>query len=177
MRRFRVQEYLPTDLLLSRTAARRRIDLNRMADVTTTWNQCVQLPSVTNGPIWCRVRMKQTTAGKLATFAYKLPPLWLEVTHANESRTYRLTASSAESGFMISPVLSDRQQFADLLANPESAADITDFQNAVVESIRFLTSDVSQRYFYEKDIELTFEEVVVSEARPMAGMQTQFVQQ
>ncbi|MEO2016997.1 MAG: hypothetical protein ABGZ53_21800 [Fuerstiella sp.] len=121
--------------------------------------------------------MKQTTAGKLASFAYKLPLLWLEVTHLNESKSYRLTASSAESGFLISPVLSDRQQFADLLANPESAASIRDFRNAVVESIRVQTSDVSQQYFYEEDIEISFEEVVVSNTEPVVGMQILSVQQ
>ncbi|MCP4169420.1 MAG: hypothetical protein GY758_01460 [Fuerstiella sp.] len=176
MRSYQVQEDLKTDLLLCRSGNRRRVDLNRIVDVTTTWNQRVQLPPVTRGPIWCRVRMRQTTAGKLATFAYKLPPLWLEVTHVNESKSYRLTASSAESGFLISPVLSDRQQFADLLANPESAANIRDFRNAVVESIRFRTSDVSQRYFYEKDIEISLEEVVVSTAGPVISLQTRSVQ-
>jgi len=176
MRSFQVQEDLATDLLLSRTTAQRRIDLNAIADVTTTWNQRVSLPQVTSGPIWCRVRMKQTPAGKLATFAYKLPPLWLEVTHANESKSYRLTASSAESGFLISPVLSNRRQFADLLANPKSATNVRDFRNTVVESIQFQTSDVSQRYFYEKNIEISFEEVVVSENGPMIGMQNRSAQ-
>jgi hypothetical protein len=150
LRSFQVQEDLPTDLLLCRTGAQRHVSLQRIDDVTTTWNQRVQLPPVTGGPIWCRIRMKQTTAGGLATFAYKLPPLWLEVSHANESKSYRLTASSAESGFLISPVLNDRQQFADLLANPASAATIRDFQSAAVKSIRIHTADASQTYFYEK---------------------------
>jgi hypothetical protein len=120
--------------------------------------------------------MKQTTAGGLATFAYKLPPLWLDVTHANTSKTYRLTASSAESGFLISSVLSDRQQFADLLANPESAATIRNLKNTAVKSIRIHTSDASERYFFEKDIEIAFDEVVVSQPVPAISMQFQSFQ-
>jgi len=120
--------------------------------------------------------MKQTTAGGLATFAYKLPPLWLDVTHANTSKTYRLTASSAESGFLISSVLSDRQQFADLLANPESAATIRNLKNTAVKSIRIHTSDASERYFFEKDIEIAFDEVVVSQTVPAISMQFQSFQ-
>ena len=175
LRSFQVQEDLPTDLLLCRTTTQRHINLQRAAGVTTTWNQHVQVPRVTEGPIWCRILMKQTSAGRLATFAYKLPPLWLDVTHANTTKSYRLTASSAESGFLISPVLSDRQQFADLLANPRSATTIWNFKNTAVNSIRIHTSDASQRYFFEKDIEITFDEVVVSEPVPAISMQFQTV--
>ena len=94
------------------------------------------------------------------------------MTHANTSKTYRLTTS----GFPISPVLSDRQQFDDLLANPESAATIRNCKNTAVKSIRIHTSDASERYFVEKDIEIVFDEVVVSQPVPAISMQFQSFQ-
>ena len=59
LRSFQVQEDLATDLLLCRTTTQRRVNLQRIANVTTTWNERVQLPPVSGGPIWYRICMKQ----------------------------------------------------------------------------------------------------------------------
>ena len=169
IRGYDVRDSVNSDLLLCRRGSERHVELRPVATVRTAWNQWVELPESVFGPIWCRVKVSQTPAGKLAAFAYKLPELRLDVMRRDVTDSYRFTSGSGESGFLLSPVLSNRKQLAALLTATTPVFETEELTKARVDGIRFRTSEVSESYFHEQVISVTFEEVLISDDSRLAA--------
>lgn len=62
--------------------------------------------AVPPGPVWAEIDVEPTVPGRLVAAAYKLPPLTLAVDYADGSaREFRLIASIAKAGFLLSPTI------------------------------------------------------------------------
>jgi len=81
------------------------------------WNEPVELPRDLAGPVWCRIQIKPSLPGRLASILYRLPEIHLktQVGHdRNDDRTFRLLPGSTEAGFLISPTVETRDNLVRL---------------------------------------------------------------
>jgi hypothetical protein len=73
---------------------------------TVRWNDVVEVPIDLAGPVWCRISIKPSLPGRLASILYRLPAVHLTTQaghHRSNDHTFRLLPGSAEAGFLISP--------------------------------------------------------------------------
>lgn len=163
IRSFDVTENLGSDLLLCRRIQSRQLAAQQLEPVITTWKTPVSVPKPGNGMIWCRIQIDQTLCGKLAAFAYKLPNIFLNVTQHGQVTKYRITSRSAASGFLLSPVIAEKEDLAHLLAEGR----LTQSRDNVggideVETISIETSELSSEYFHNTNIQIEFECITIS---------------
>lgn len=163
IRSYDVDRDLGENLLLCRRETNRTLEQQLLKSVQTSWNQEVSVPEAMSGVIWCRVRIRRNNTGRLAAFAYKLPEIQMDVSHAGGTRTYRFTAASGESGFILSPRIEHRSQLAELLSTGNTIGKPNRRPAVAVRSIRFHTSELAQKYFYNAGISIDFEHVAVAE--------------
>ncbi|MGD1278330.1 MAG: hypothetical protein ABR964_14050 [Tepidisphaeraceae bacterium] len=69
-------------------------------------------------PIWVRIGVEMTPMGKLRQAVYKVPPILIGIKTADgQVRVFRLMPYEAESGFLLSPLISDPLSLALLGGN------------------------------------------------------------
>lgn len=67
---------------------------------------------------WVKLELKPSLVGRLVGFLYKPEPLQIEVKLANQqNKRYRLISGMAEAGFLLSPLVSNQQEFQRLYAD------------------------------------------------------------
>lgn len=104
-------------LILSRTAIPRQFHLVPLGREMMLPGQTVQVPTVTNGPVWVEMDIKKTPMGKLLSTLFKPPVLMLNVTlRDHEERSFRLVPGMARCGFLLSPLIADNRSFVALAA-------------------------------------------------------------
>ncbi len=111
-------------LLLERRERPRALRIRRLAERTISATQTIAIPD-TPKPIWASIRVEKTLIGHVASFLFKTPPVIMRVRTADgESNDFRLPLDLAAGGFLLSPVILDRADFASLYegtnGNPES---------------------------------------------------------
>ncbi len=81
------------------------------------------------GPVFAQVTVRKTLLGRLATLVFRPPALGLRVMLAGGSeQSYRFIPAIAAGGFLLSPILTDADGFADLafgLGRDTGAAEVT----------------------------------------------------
>ncbi len=161
LRNYRFKADLGQNYLLHRLPSSRLVQTTKFCPVAGEWNRWIELPNSTAGIIWCRVKLSQKLGGKLASLAYKLPPVFIEVRRKDATtRKFRYIPAAGETGFLLSPVVHAKEDFASLL-NSDKAPN----QPSVL-AIRFLlTQEALREWFYEDSISIEFEQLLFSEAR------------
>lgn len=84
---------------------------------TAEWGETIHLPDQLKGPVWCRIRIKPSVYGKLASILYRLPELRLRVqaeSDRDSERDFRLLPGAAEAGFLISPLVESQEDLGSL---------------------------------------------------------------
>ena len=115
-------------VLLKRSVAPRPWRLEPLADMPIGFGELVAVPPVTNGPVWARIDIDQTLAGKIVSMLYKPPILRLTVTTRDGGQVrYRLVPGMARSGFLLSPVIRAPVAFGSLAEGGE-LVDLADKQ-------------------------------------------------
>ena len=75
----------------------------------------IEVPAISNAPIWAEVVIKKTFVGKLASAAYKPPVMAMTAKFRNRSsEVYRIIPGMMSGGFLLSPVVADTKSFASL---------------------------------------------------------------
>ena len=93
--------------------------------------QEVALPSG-GGPVFVQIEIHPSLYGQLLALLYKLPPLKLTLTCGNNRRaTYRVIRGMMETGFFVSPLITDNDGFARLF-NPSEPG----LEDETVRSVR-----------------------------------------
>lgn len=101
-------------LLLERRERPRALRIRRLAERTISAAETIAIPD-TPRPIWASIRVEKTLVGHVASFLFKTPPVIMRVRTADgESTDFRLPLDLAAGGFLLSPVVSDRDDFASL---------------------------------------------------------------
>jgi hypothetical protein len=89
------------------------------------------------GLIWAELEIRPSFQGVLASIFYKPDRLWLAVTLKNgEQRRYNLVAGMARAGFVLSPLIADKNSFISL-ATGNAARDLDGLQ---VESVAVIST-------------------------------------
>lgn len=80
------------------------------SSTTVKFGEQVNLPHGLAGPVWCRIQIESSLAGRAASILYRLPELRLRL-HCDRGtdREFRLLPGSIRSGFLISPVVETRE--------------------------------------------------------------------
>ncbi len=79
------------------------------SSTTVKFGEPVNLPQGLAGPVWCRMQIEPSLAGRAASILYRLPELQLRL-HCDRGtdREFRLLPAAVGSGFLISPVVESR---------------------------------------------------------------------
>lgn len=84
-----------------------------------------------NSPIFSVIKINKTVIGNLVSFLYKPSILIIEIVTANNDvRQYRMISSMAESGFFISPLIENTNDFYNLYGKQDALSDnrVTSFR-------------------------------------------------
>ena len=128
VRDFQLAKHLDQFVQLQRREQRRELDRQRLQRVKARFGESVALPQE-SGNLWAEIELQSTLLGRLWALFIKPPEIFMAVTWADSGQsTYRLVPEIAAAGFLLSPTLSDREQFATWLNHGNGGS--------TVESIR-----------------------------------------
>jgi len=100
-------------------AIRRESRYIALGTVSAKLDDDVAVPSAA-GPIFVEISQRLSTAGKVISLVYKVPALSLKVTRRNgEASVYRVSANMMETGFFLSPLVTNNVDFMTLF-NPSA---------------------------------------------------------
>jgi tetratricopeptide (TPR) repeat protein len=81
----------------------------------TTFNQEIAIPKIDQGVVWAKIEIDYSILGKIFSAIYKPMPLYLNVTtKQNKKYKYFLPSFMAKTGFLLSPLIKDKEDFAKL---------------------------------------------------------------
>lgn len=104
-----------TFLVLTNNSSPRTASLVILSTVKANLSEPIEVPAVKDAPIWVVIDIRPTFYGRLLTFLIKPPALYLDVkTRDGVEREYRLIPRVAGAGFLLSPVIVDRDGFVAL---------------------------------------------------------------
>jgi hypothetical protein len=84
---------------------------------TAKLSESIAVPVSSSGLIWCRIKIKPAAVGRLASVLYRLPEVRLRATVSGSDRLehdFRLLPGSAEAGFLLSPLVENRDDLIHL---------------------------------------------------------------
>ncbi|MBB3048506.1 hypothetical protein FHR99_002780 [Litorivivens lipolytica] len=117
---FKVTESLDQFLKLERRDTKRELTRERLRRSEARLGKVVVLPE-NRGNLWAEFKLKSTFLGRLWALFIKPPELMMTVMQTSgEQEVYRLVPEIAKAGFLLSPTLEDREQFADWLQRGEA---------------------------------------------------------
>lgn len=135
-------------LLLRRADAPRPFRLTPLMDRAGRFDSPIALPA--GGPVWARIDVRPTLAGRLRSILYQVPPLLLRVqTRDGAAYEHRFLPGMARAGFLLSPRIADRRAFVSLASGNGNR----DLEGAAV--LRFTITGIlgpqKTRRFYRPD--------------------------
>jgi hypothetical protein len=113
--RYEIKGTTKSSLLLKKSREKRTFNLSTLEDTTVPWNAPISIPALQDGPIWARIDMRPTALGRLTLSLYKLPVLHINVKMKNGgTQTFRFLPGMARAGFLLSPLIQNKKEFAEL---------------------------------------------------------------
>jgi hypothetical protein len=112
---YKIASISPTFLVLKRSAAR-GFRLEPISTRTVGFDENIRIPNLGQGPVWARIKVRLNRRGELAVAALRPPLLDMDLETVGGKRRYRFIPGCAEAGFLISPLIEDRDEFASLAA-------------------------------------------------------------
>lgn len=102
-------------LHLARRATAGSVDLERLGRVRARAFDEFAVPA-SPSPVWGRIAIERTWVGRLATLAFKLPPIVVDVRTADgRLREHRLVRALAADGMLVSPLVETTADFMALM--------------------------------------------------------------
>jgi hypothetical protein len=140
----------------------RGLTIGNAAARSAQFGEPVELPATLRGPVWCRVLVTPTRNGKLAGLLYRQPELLVDLTVRGgefSRETFRMIPGSAESGFLLSPVIESNDDAIAFWSTLGSGGDL----RKRVESIACRAGGPSwTSAFFEPEIRFEFSPIVIS---------------
>jgi hypothetical protein len=116
-----------------------RLDRRLLLEQSLDFNGTLTLPPAGTHPLWIQVRLPLTLIGRLRSFLYKPPQVFLITTDVTgRESTWRLLPRVAEDGFLLDPLLETQADFAAYLRSQGSLT---------VRSIRLTAPPGQQEYW------------------------------
>ena len=104
-------------LILRRASLSRSFVLSPLERVVGRWGDPIIVPS-NDGMIWAKIDVRKSPLGQIESFLYKSALLHIRIrTIAGSDEEYRFIPTMAENGFLLSPLIRDRESFATLASH------------------------------------------------------------
>jgi hypothetical protein len=115
-RYYAVEGVGPAFVELSRRETPRPLQRSGLAEELGTLDVALPIPELDGGPLMARLTLSPTWLGRLAGALWRRPAVWITVVTADGERTrYRLVPGMAAAGFIISPLVRRRDDFAAIM--------------------------------------------------------------
>jgi hypothetical protein len=127
---------------------------------TVGWEESLSVPAAPTGLVWATVTASPNALGAVLRMLFKIPSVWMTVATDDAEIRFRLPLGEAGAGFLLSPLVWNRVEFAALtspgLVPPRAR-----------RSIRTIRFDTPGRLFYHRNIGIAFSSLSVSpQVRP-----------
>jgi hypothetical protein len=99
-------------ILMEKSATPRQYELTPIGQTVAKFDEEIAIPSMMGGPVWVRIDIRPSLWGNVVAMLYRPPRVWLTVvTHSEGMYSGRLLPAEARAGFLLSPVVENRQSF------------------------------------------------------------------
>jgi hypothetical protein len=100
-------------ILMEKSATPRQYELTPIGETVARFDEPIAVPSMMAGPIWVTIDVRQSFWGNIVAMLYRPSRVWLTVVTRNGEGMYsgRLLPAEARAGFLLSPVVENRQSF------------------------------------------------------------------
>jgi hypothetical protein len=113
--RYDIKDATEDFLLLKRATTPRKYQLTPVEETTIHFGETFKLPTTTKVPLWAEMEINKSMLGTLAAALYKPPVVRLMVSlHDGRQRYFRVVPALARSGFLLSPLIDDKESFVSL---------------------------------------------------------------
>src|SRR5438034_3615644 len=99
-------------ILMQKSVTPRQYELTPIGETVARFDEGIELPSMIGGPIWVRIDIRRSLLGNVVAMLYRPPRVSLTL-FTRSGRTYggRLLTAVDRAGFLLSPVVENRQSF------------------------------------------------------------------
>jgi hypothetical protein len=99
-------------ILMEKSVTPRQYQLTPIGETVAKFDEGIQIPSMSDGPIWVRIDIRRSLYGNVVAMLYRPPRVALNIV-TRSGRTYsgRLLPAVARAGFLLSPVVENRESF------------------------------------------------------------------
>jgi hypothetical protein len=113
---------------MDKSVAPRKYELTPIGEAVRNFEQAIEVPSMIGSPIWVRIDIPRSVYGNVVAMLYRPARVsFTLLTRSGRSYGGRLLPAEARAGFLLSPVIENRQSFFALastnwqheLADPE----------------------------------------------------------
>jgi hypothetical protein len=102
-------------ILMNKAVTPRQYELTPIGESVVKFNEGIAIPSVSDGPIWVRIDIRRTLYGNIIAMLYRPTRVSLTVfTRSGRAYSGRLLTPLARAGFLLSPLVENRQSFSAL---------------------------------------------------------------
>jgi hypothetical protein len=102
-------------ILMQKSVTPRQYKLTPISETVAKFDEGIEIPSMIGGPIWVRIDIRRSLWGNVVAMLYRPPRVSLTL-FSRSGRAYggRLLPAEARAGFLLSPVVENRQSFFSL---------------------------------------------------------------
>jgi hypothetical protein len=141
-------------ILMKKSVTPRQYKLTPIGETVARFDETIEIPSMIGGPIWVRINIRQSLYGNIIAMLYRPTRVSLTVsTRSGRAYVGRLLTATARAGFLLSPLVENRQSFF-ALASTNWQHELADLE---VASAR-ITSDggTAEASCYQSPVRLRF---------------------
>jgi hypothetical protein len=133
-------------ILMEKSATPRQYELTPIGETVAKFDEGIDVPSMMGGPIWVRIDIRRSFWGNVVATLYRPQPVSLSLFTCS-GRTYsgRLLPAEGRAGFLLSPVVENRQSFFSL-ASTDWQHELADLEAASARVTIGGEREVASRY-------------------------------
>ena len=99
-------------VLMEKSVTPRRYELIPIGETLSSFDEAIEVPSMKDGPVWVRIDIRRSFWGNVVAMLYRPPSVSLTVfARGGGVHSGRLLPAEARAGFLLSPVVENRQSF------------------------------------------------------------------
>jgi hypothetical protein len=142
--RYEVMERAGNFVRLQRRTKPSHYKMIPLGESSLAFGATLNLPSTDAGPIWAEIDIAKSLTGKIASFLFKPPVLWMTITLKDgRSPQFRIVPAMARGGLLISPLVESTKSFT--LLSATNSATMGDFEVASI-SLPAVTKSATRCY-------------------------------
>lgn len=153
--RYRTYDTRDNFILMRRRNEPLPYSIDHISSKTIHLNEKIGIDPELRKNLWVRIGVRTSLIGKIASFLYKIPRLFIEVEmNHGESRRFRLLSNVADAGFLLSPLIETSKEFA-IYSGSSAGYDLITKQ---IKSFK-IYSEIAGGIFFDDEINLEFYQI------------------